>query len=219
MKKDGNPIVQEVAERVRQQMAGSEGGHDWWHVYRVWQMARFIARSMDVDMLIVELAALLHDLADPKFHDGNEEIGPSEARKILDAYELNEETVTHILEIIKNISFRNSFDDKIFHSLELEVVQDADRLDAIGAIGIARAFNYGGYRNREMYDPSQEPVIFESKEAYKKSNSPTINHFYEKLLSLKDSMNTRVAKNIAEARHQYVLEYLDRFFLEWKGEA
>ena len=213
---------QETIERAKQfvqtELAGAEGGHDWWHVYRVWKTARKIAASEDVDPLVVELAALLHDIADPKFHGGDEETGPRKAEAFLKSRDVDNDTTEHIVNIIKNMSFKNSLGRVEFHSKEMEVVQDADRLDAIGAIGIARAFNYGGYKNRPLYDPGIKPNMKMSKEEYKKGNSPTINHFYEKLLLLRDKMNTETGRKLAEERHEFMENFLRRFYLEWEGE-
>lgn len=208
-------IVVNTEKFVRQQMLNAEGGHDWWHVFRVWKTARKIAQTENVDLLVVELAALLHDIADPKFHDGNEEIGPETARIFLEKQKVEPETVDHVVNIIKNMSFKNSLGTLDFRSKEMDVVQDADRLDAIGAIGIARAFNYGGFKNRPLYDPAVKPSFNMTKEEYKKGNSPTVNHFYEKLLLLKDKMNTQTGKMLAEHRHQFMEEFLSRFFEEW----
>lgn len=211
-------LILRTADFVRNHLAGAEGGHDWWHIYRVWRMARSIGMDEGADMLVVELAALLHDIADPKFHHGDEEVGPRLAEQFLAGQGVEPEIIGHIINIIKNMSFKNSLGKVDFHSQELAVVQDADRLDAIGAIGIARAFNYGGFKNRPLYDPAIPPKTTMSKEEYKKSDSPTINHFYEKLLLLKDKMNTTTGKRIAAGRHRYMEEYLERFYREWEGE-
>jgi len=212
-------IIREIADIVRKRMEGAEGGHDWWHVYRVWQNSKTIAQAESADLLVVELAALLHDIADPKFFGGDEEVGPRIAREILENYDLGTDPIKQIIDIIRNISFKNSFDSNFEYCTELMIVQDADRLDAIGAIGIARAFNYGGFRNRAIYDPDIKPGKFQAKEDYKKSSSPTINHFYEKLLLLKEKMNTETGKSLAKERHQYLEDFLTRFYSEWKGEA
>jgi len=208
-------ILSNTENFVRQQMMNAEGGHDWWHVFRVWKTARKIALQENVNLFVVELAALLHDIADPKFHDGNEEIGPEMAMNFLQEQNVEPEIVNHVVNIIKNMSFKNSLGTLDFRSKEMDVVQDADRLDAIGAIGIARAFNYGGFKNRPLYDPAVKPSFSMTKEEYKKGNSPTINHFYEKLLLLKDKMNTQTGKMLAEQRHRFMEEFLSRFFEEW----
>jgi len=219
MNKAKADIILKIADDVRERMEGAEGGHDWWHVFRVWQVAKTIAKGESADLLIVELAALLHDIADPKFFGGDEEIGPRIASEILDSYGLEANLSNKVIDIIRIISFKNSFDNNYNHSAELKVVQDADRLDAMGAIGVARAFNYGGFRNRTIYDPAIKPRKYQTKEEYKNSDSPTINHFYEKLLLLKEKMNTETGKRMAIERHSYLEEFLARFHKEWEGEA
>ncbi len=204
---------------VKLHLADAEGGHDWWHIYRVWQLVKRIAKTEDVDLFVVELTALLHDIADPKFHDGDEEIGPQVAEDFLQEQNIDQSTIDHVINIIRNMSFKSSLGKVNFQSPEMHVVQDADRLDAIGAIGIARAFNFGGFKNRSIYNPQTKPQLKMGKEEYKKSLSPTINHFYEKLLLLKDKMNTSAGKHLAEERHEYMERFLDRFFAEWEGEA
>lgn len=208
-----------TAEFVKNELAQAEGGHDWWHIYRVWKTAQTIAQSEAVDCFVVELAALLHDIADPKFHDGNEEKAPQIARNFLQPQNIDTAIIDHVVNIIQNMSFKNTFDDPGFNSPEMAVVQDADRLDAIGAIGIARAFNYGGFKNRALYDPAEAPKLNMSKEEYKKGQSPTINHFYEKLLLLKSKMNTQSGKALAEERHRFMETFLAQFYREWEGEA
>jgi len=203
---------------VKQELANAEGGHDWWHIYRVWQLSKKIAATENVNAFVVELGALLHDIADAKFHDGDEEIGPRKARAFLSSLHLEEDLITHIENIIANISFKGGNHTQAFTSPELNVVQDADRLDAIGAIGIARTFNYGGFKGRELYHPEVKPRLNMTKEEYKKSQAPTINHFYEKLLLLKDRMHTKTAKAMAEHRHQYMQQFLEEFYQEWEGE-
>lgn len=202
---------------VKASLSGAESGHDWWHIQRVWNNARLIGRTEDVDMFVVELAALLHDIADSKFHNGDEEIGPAKAGEFLNSIGVEDEVITHVQNIIRNMSFKASLGKIEFYSNELAVVQDADRLDAIGAIGIARAFTYGGFKNRELYNPEIQPNLAMSKEEYKSSSAPTINHFYEKLLLLKDKMNTSTGKKIAEQRHAVMENYLDQFYAEWEG--
>ena len=209
-------IIEKTQEFVRQTLANAEGGHDWWHIHRVWINAKRIAHTEEANLLIVELAALLHDIADSKFHNGDEEIGPATAGKFLQSINMDDETIIHVRQIIRHISFKSGFDKSEFHSKELEIVQDADRLDAIGAIGIARAFSYGGFKGREVYNPEISPNLNMSKEEYKNSTAPTINHFYEKLLLLKDKMNTATGKAMAEQRHQFMQLYLDQFYSEIK---
>lgn len=204
---------------VRETLKNSESGHNWFHIERVWKNAKHIGQAENVNMLIVQLAALLHDIADSKFHNGDETIGPRIAKKFLEEQEVDNEIIDHVVKIIENMSFRSAYDKPSFISKELQVVQDADRLDAIGAIGIARAFHFGGYKNREIYDPKVPPDLNMTKEAYKKSTAPTINHFYEKLLLLKDKMNTITGKKMAEERHVFMEKYLQQFYAEWNGEA
>jgi len=201
---------------VRTTLQDAEGGHDWWHINRVFINAKLIAQTEACDMLTVELAALLHDIADSKFHNGDEEIGPTTAGNFLSSINIDEAVIEHVQQIIRHISFKSGFDKPAFRSIELDIVQDADRLDAIGAIGIARAFSYGGFKGREIYNPEIAPNLNMSKEEYKTSGSPSINHFYEKLLLLKDKMNTETGKRLAEQRHAFMLTYLEQFYRESK---
>ncbi len=203
---------------VKQELAGAEAGHNWFHVERVYKTALHIAQKETVDIFVVQLAALLHDIADSKFNNGNEDIGPAKATEFLRSLNINETVVVHVQQIIKNMSFKNSFDKQTFTSKEMQVVQDADRLDAMGAIGIARAFTFGGFKNRDLYNPAIAPNLSQSKQEYKNSNAPTINHFYEKLLLLKNTMHTKTGKKLAEERHQFMLVYLAQFYAEWEGE-
>jgi len=201
---------------VRTTLQDAEGGHDWWHINRVFINAKLIAQNEACDMLTVELAALLHDIADSKFHNGDEEIGPTTAGNFLSSINIDEAVIEHVQQIIRHISFKSGFDKPAFRSIELDIVQDADRLDAIGAIGIARAFSYGGFKGREIYNPEIAPNLNMSKEEYKNSAAPSINHFYEKLLLLKDKMNTETGKKLAEQRHTFMLTYLEQFYMECK---
>jgi uncharacterized protein len=203
---------------VKEQLANAEGGHDWFHIQRVYKNALLIARGENCDETVVKLGALLHDIADSKFHAGDETVGPKVARVFLESEGISETIISHVIQIIDNISFKGGKTEKTFSSIELDIVQDADRLDAIGAIGIARAFNYGGFKNRTMYDPQIAPNLHMNKEEYKNSQAPTINHFYEKLLLLKDKMNTQTGKQIAEQRHHYMQGFLAQFYAEWDGE-
>ena len=203
---------------VKEKLENAEGGHDWFHIERVYKNAILIARNEDCDLDVVKLGALLHDIADSKFHDGDETIGPKIAREFLEKENVTEEIIKHVINIIENISFKGGNFQKKFHSKELEIVQDADRLDAIGAIGIARTFNYGGFKNRPLYNPAIAPKLNMNKEEYKNSESPTLNHFYEKLLLLKDKMNTETGKKIALERHKYMENFLSQFYAEWEGE-
>ena len=215
---DQETIIQKTTDFVKEVLSDAEGGHDWWHIYRVWKLSKHIAKTENVDMFIVELGALLHDIADPKFHGGDEEIGPRKARDFLSPLNVDEDVIIHVENIIANISFKGGKHTQKFRSPELDVVQDADRLDAIGAIGIARAFNYGGYKGREIYNPNIKPNLNMTKEEYKNSNAPTLNHFYEKLLLLKDRMNTKTGKSMAEHRHKFMEQFLDEFYKEWNGK-
>jgi len=204
---------------VKKELQNAEGGHDWFHIERVYKNALLISKGESVDTLVVALGALLHDIADSKFHHGDETIGPKKAREFLFKENVDSKTIEHVINIIKHISYSSSLDlNKSFTSPELDVVQDADRLDALGAIGIARTFNYGGFKNRALYNPDIKPDLNMDKEAYKKSEAPTINHFYEKLLLLKDKMNTKTGQQIAEQRHQFMVEFLEQFYAEWDGK-
>ncbi|MGB5237598.1 MAG: HD domain-containing protein [Flavobacteriaceae bacterium] len=206
---------------VKKQLEGAEAGHDWFHIQRVYKTAMYIAEKEKVNTFVVALGALLHDIADPKFHHGDEELGPTIAAEFLESIDLSSEVQQMVIDIIRNSSFKNSLSGKTppTPSVELQVVQDADRLDAIGAIGIARAFHYGGFKNRLLYDPEIAPDLHMDKETYKRSKSPTINHFYEKLLLLKDRMNTATGKSLAQNRHEYMQGFLNRFYREWEGSS
>lgn len=207
-------IIQTTCQYVQQQLAQAEGGHDWFHTERVWKTARLIAATEPCDLLVVELAALLHDIADSKFHNGDEELGPRLAREFLITHHQPEIIIEHVEQIIRHMSFKGGHAAAPFDSAEMRIVQDADRLDAIGAIGIARAFTYGGFKHRAMYDPAIPPNLNMTREQYKHSTAPTINHFYEKLLLLKDRMHTNTAHQLAEQRHQFMLQFLEQFYTE-----
>lgn len=209
--------IQDTITYVKQELKNAEGGHDWWHIERVWKSAKHIAKTEQVDLLVVELSALLHDIADSKFHDGDESIGPQKARAFLHTLEIEDNVINHVIRIIENISFKGGKEAQTFQSTELDVVQDADRLDALGAIGIARTFNYGGFKNREIYNPTIPSDLNMTKEEYKKSTAPSINHFYEKLLLLQELMNTATGKAMAAKRHQFMESYLEQFYSEWEG--
>ena len=209
--------IDQTAVFVRNQLARAEAGRDWWHILRVWNQVKLLLQHERADRLVCELAALLHDIADSKFHGGDEIIGPRIAGEFLESIGIDQQVVEHVQHIIRNLSYKASLATVAFQSKELEIVQDADRLDAIGAIGIARAFHYGGYKNRELYNPSILPNPGQGKEAYKNSTAPTINHFYEKLLLLKEKMNTVTARQLAEERHQFMEHYLQQFYREWEG--
>ena len=211
-------LIDRTIAFVKEKLDKAEGGHDWFHIERVYKNAMVIAQQEECDLTVVKLGALLHDIADSKFHYGDETIGPRTARLFLESESVDEQTISHVINIIKNISFKGGNFGQQFTSKELEIVQDADRLDAIGAIGIARTFNYGGFKNRAIYNPAIAPNLNMSKEEYKKSEAPTLNHFYEKLLLLKDKMNTETGKKIAQARHKYMENFLSQFYAEWEGE-
>ncbi|WP_300441030.1 HD domain-containing protein [Christiangramia sp.] len=213
-----NILIDNTIKFVQETLQGAEGGHDWFHIERVLNNSRLIAKGEKANLEIVELGALLHDIADSKFHGGDEAIGPRIASDFLKSQEASEEVIDHVINIINNISFKGGNIEQKFTSVELDIVQDADRLDAIGAIGIARTFNYGGFKGRALYDPAIKPNLDMTKEEYKASNAPTINHFYEKLLLLKNRMNTATGKKIAEARHRFMEGYLEQFYAEWNGE-
>ena len=211
-------ITENTIQFVKETLKDAEGGHDWFHIHRVFCNAKLIAEGEHVDLFVVSIGALLHDIADAKFYDGDESIGPRKARAFLEGQDVDEDIIVHVENIIKFISFKSSLDpNEKFTSPELSVIQDADRLDAIGAIGIARCFNYGGFKNRVLYNPEITPNLNMSKEEYKNSASPTINHFYEKLLLLKDKMNTETGRRIAAERHVYMQGFLDQFYNEWNG--
>jgi uncharacterized protein len=211
-------IIETTINFVKQKLQNAEAGHDWFHIERVYKNSLLIAKNENCNLEIVQLGALLHDIADSKFHNGDETIGPKTARNFLEAQQVDPETINHVIAIIENISFKGGNFDKQFSSIELNIVQDADRLDAIGAIGIARTFNYGGFKNRQLYNPEIAPNLQMTKEAYKNNDAPTINHFYEKLLLLKDKMNTKTGKKIAENRHSFMEVFLEQFYEEWNGE-
>lgn len=202
---------------VKKELEGAEAGHDWFHIQRVYNNALNLLKTEQANEQIVVLGALLHDIADSKFHNGDETIGPKKAMEFMTSIDINEDVKDHVVKIIENISFKGGNFNKTFHSKELEIVQDADRLDAIGAIGIARTFNYGGYKNNGLYDPEIHPKLKMTKEEYKNHKGTTINHFYEKLLLLKDLMNTETGKKLAENRHQYMEGFLKQFYNEWEG--
>jgi uncharacterized protein len=211
-------IIDKTILFVKDKLQNAEGCHDWFHIERVYKNAMQIAVDETCDLTVVKLGALLHDIADSKFHQGDEEIGPKTAQKFLESENVTEEIIEHVIQIIKNISFKGGNFEKTFSSKELEIVQDADRLDALGAIGIARTFNYGGFKNRAIYNPTIAPKLNMSKEEYKKSEAPTLNHFYEKLLLLKDKMNTETGKKLAQERHRFMELFLSQFYAEWEGE-
>ncbi|MFT5715506.1 MAG: hypothetical protein ACI9WT_002090 [Flavobacterium sp.] len=211
-------IIGKTIAFVQDKLDNAEGGHDWFHIERVYKNSMLIAQNEVCDVMVVKLGALLHDIADSKFNDGDESVGPETARTFLESENVDQATIDHVVRIIENISYKGGNFEKAFTSIELDVVQDADRLDALGAIGIARTFNYGGFKNRALYDPKIAPNTKMTKEEYKNSDAPTLNHFYEKLLLLKDKMNTESGKQIAKERHRYMEGFLSQFYAEWDGE-
>ncbi|WP_272023138.1 HD domain-containing protein [Olleya namhaensis] len=212
-------LIEATKTFVKETLKDAEGGHDWFHIERVYKNALLIAKGETVDLLVVTLGALLHDIADSKFHNGDSTIGPKVAGTFLLKHNVDSATINHVIKIIENISYSSNIGiENVFKSIELDVVQDADRLDAIGAIGIARTFNYGGFKNRALYNPEIKPNLNLTKAEYKASNAPTINHFYEKLLLLKDMMNTKTGGKIAKQRHQYMVDFLQQFDAEWEGK-
>lgn len=215
-----SPLVERVAAHIRQRFAAESSGHDWHHIRRVWQLSRQIAAAEGADVETAELAALVHDIADWKFHGGDESIGPREAEKLLAAEGADPETIRQVVSIVRTISYKGAGVATPMQTLAGQCVQDADRLDAIGAIGIARCFAYGGHAGRPIYDPDEAPVMHATAEAYKSAKGHSLNHFHEKLLLLKDRMNTRTGRNLAEERHRYLEEFVERFLAEWHfGES
>lgn len=215
---DQSRIIKRTKAFVKETLKDAEGGHDWFHIERVYKNALLISKEEHADTFVISLGALLHDIADYKFHNGDETIGPKIASDFLETQEVPREIINQVVKIIENISFKGGNGNQHFHSIELDILQDADRLDALGAIGIARTFNYGGFKGRPLYDPSVQPDLNMTKEQYKASNAPTINHFYEKLLLLKERMNTTTGRKIAEQRHQFMEDFLQQFYAEWNGE-
>lgn len=210
-------IILKTVDFVKETLSTAEGGHDWWHILRVWKLSKDISQTEKVDNFVVELGALLHDIADSKFNSEDEEIGPRKAKEFLTELKVDTDVINHVENIIRNISYKGGDRVRDFSSVELDVVQDADRLDALGAIGIARAFNYGGFINAEIYNPTIKSCLTKVKEQCKKEKEPTLNHFYKKLLLLKDKMNTKTGRKISLHRHKYIEEYLDEFYKEWDG--
>ena len=211
-------VIQNTVDFVKEKLQGAEAGHDWFHIERVWKLSKNIAAHENCNLDVVELAALLHDIADPKFHGGDETLALTISQDFLESQKVSPEIIGQVLFIIKNVSFKNRNEAPEILSLDLKIVQDADRLDAIGAIGIARTFNFGGFKNNLMYDPKLPPQLEMSKEEYKKNQGTTINHFYEKLLLLQDLMHTETAKKIASERHDFMLKFLAEFYKEWNVE-
>ena len=212
-----NNLIEQTIDFVKQKLQHAEAGHDWYHIARVYKNSLFIASTENCNLQIVQLGALLHDIADSKFHNGDETIGPKVAKQFLESQNVSQSIINQVVFIIENISFKGGNFQRENTSVELQIVQDADRLDALGAIGIARTFNYGGFKNRQLYNPKIQPDLKMTKEQYKDNDAPTINHFYEKLLLLKDKMNTATAKKMAQQRHDYMEGFLKQFFYEWNG--
>lgn len=211
-------LINKTVDFVKQKLEGAEAGHDWFHIERVWKLSKILAKDENCDTLVVELSALLHDIADPKFHAGDETLALKISNEFLENQDVDQQTIEQVLFVIKNISFKNRTELPEDLSVELKIVQDADRLDAIGALGIARTFNFGGFKNNLMYHPEIPPNLNMSKDEYKKSSGTTINHFYEKLLLLKDLMHTKKAKEIAAQRHAFMEDFLAQFYSEWRVE-
>lgn len=214
-----NDVIFQTKNHVEKLLTGEGTGHDWWHVYRVWQMAKHIGKNeQDVDMFVIELSALLHDIADWKFNNGDDKKGMRVAKDWLHHLDVDEHTIQNVCHIIEHISFKGAGETNHMKIKEGLIVQDADRLDALGAIGIARTFAYGGYKGRPLYDPKIKPILHTTFKEYKKSTSPSFNHFYEKLLLLKDTMNTQTGKQIAQQRHIFMETYIEEFLREWEGK-
>ena len=209
-------VIQKAEAFVKQTFDSAEGGHDWWHTWRVWRLSIKIALKEEANIFITSLGALFHDIADPKFHDGDEEKGVKITREFLSGLQVEQDVIARVEDIIRRVSFKGGLPDPLAKSPELKCVQDADRLDAMGAVGIARAFSYGGYKGRKIHDPEQDAQTYSSADEYRKSKSPTINHFYEKLLLLKDLMNTKTGKKLAKKRHKFMKVFLNEFFEEIK---
>jgi uncharacterized protein len=221
---DNQKIIDATIVFVKETLKDAESGHDWFHIERVWKNALLIYQgesltNPNLNLTAIQLGALLHDIADHKFHNGDDTIGSKVAREFLQSLGCEESLISTVCEIILKISYKGSNAKNEMELLEGKIVQDADRLDAIGAIGVARAFSYGGYRNRQMYVPEEKPDMNMDWEAYKKNTGHTINHFYEKLLLLKDKMNTETGKKIAQKRHDYMVGFLEEFYSEWNGKS
>jgi len=212
-----NKIIRKVAQYAKERMAGEPTGHDWWHTNRVWHLSKKIAKKEGGDLFIIELSSLLHDIDDWKFSGGGDKQGAKRAKRIMEKLGVEAEVVRQVCYIVENISFKGALVKDKMKILEGKVVQDADRLDVIGAIGIARVFAYGGYLKREIYNPRIKPKLHRTFSEYKKSKGTSINHFYEKVLLLKDRLHTKTAKQMAQQRHRFVENYLKQFFQEWEG--
>lgn len=218
MNEEQQSIIEKIVQHVKNKFLGESSGHDWWHIYRVWHTAKTIAHEEKADMYVVELAALLHDIADWKEYEGDLTVGPKVAGELLSDLNVDQDVIKKVQEVISQVSFKGAGVDTTPTTLEAKVVQDADRLDALGAIGIARTFMYGGNKNRVMHDPDVKPVFHDTKESYNKTEGTTINHFYEKLLLLKELMNTSAGKKMAQERHSFMESFLEQFYAEWEGD-
>ena len=212
---DKKETINKVLNYLEQNFKNESTGHDYWHFIRVWKVAKFIAKKEGGDLFVIELGALLHDIADWKFNGGTNDVGIEKATALLKGFNVDEEVIKQVCYIIDNVSFKGAKVKNTMETKEGKIVQDADRLDVVGAIGIARAFAYGGKTNREIYNPDVKPIMHASFEGYKNNKNTTINHFYEKMLLMKDMMNTKTAKKIAKKRHKFIEEYLKEFFKEW----
>lgn len=217
MTKQQKTIIQKVAREMKRRVAHEKSGHDWHHIRRVWENAQYLSRREKADMFIVELGALLHDIADHKFHNNDHTVGPREATKLLTRYKLDDDTIQRVAYIVGNVSFGKSGRKRNMETLEGQVVQDADRLDAAGAIAIARTFTYGGYRHRPIYNPKVKPHKQMSIAAANRGAS-SLHHFYEKLLHIPELMNTRTGKRLATRRRKIIEQFLTEFHTEWEGK-
>ncbi|MFB6319240.1 HD domain-containing protein [Saccharicrinis sp. FJH54] len=211
-------LIQTTMSFVKKELSGTESGHDWWHTFRVFKTAEHIAHGEKCNLTVVLLGALLHDISDAKLNGGDETLAVQKAQNFLINQQVDPGIIQQVVYIIDHISFRKNLDNKVAMTPELAIVMDADRLDAIGAVGIARTFNYGGYKNRGIHDPEYKQSNAASYDTYTTSEAPTVQHFYDKLLKLKDLMNTNTGKALAEERHRFMEVYLDRFYREWNGE-
>lgn len=212
-------LVDRVAAHIKARFLAESSGHDWHHINRVWQLTRRIAAQEGADSQIAELGALVHDIADWKFHDGDDSVGPREADALLRREGATEEVIAAVVDIVATISYKGAGVTTAMRTLEGQCVQDADRLDAIGAIGIARCFAYGGHAGRLLHDPDEAPVLHQTAAAYKASKGASLNHFYEKLLLLKDRMNTPTGRALAEPRHRFMEDFVAQFLEEWNVSA
>jgi len=208
-------VLKNAEKKIGEVLGHDTSGHDLWHIKRVVALSRMIGKQEGGDLFLIELAAWLHDIADHKYHNGDHSAGPREARKWMESQNLSEKTIKQVVTIIEEISFKGSEVKTPMSTLEGKVVQDADRLDAIGAIGIARTFAYGGSKGHAMYEPDIKPVFHSDFESYKKSKAPVINHFYEKLLLLKELINTETGRQLADERHRFMEGFLEQFYKEW----